>query len=838
MKAMSRVARTLWPMIAVFSIAVAAAAAWLVRDFGTQAANKASEQSERLARGAEAALNRNLLDIDLMLAGLQQVQGLFGDDGRALDRDHAAAILKTMLGQRLALRDLALLDAAGRVQAAADEATVRRGAGLPEGFLDAVLAQPAPQLAFSVPATDFGSGEKVIFLARPIASPQGARFVAVAAMAVSTLSAIMAPPVEIDGLTIALRTRSGVLLASVPANDSQLGRQLAAVPRAQTADSRAHLVPDLLTGAPAFAAQRPTVYTSLWVSAGIAQAAALAEAWPERTTAIALAGLFIGIAVGFGALARTHVARLMRASADALHSRHVLEQALASMDEGFLLCDADDRIVACNERYHALLPHTRGLLHPGMAFADLAHAVAPLVLPEGDEAQRQAWIDERMAWHRTAERQYEECIPGRPALTIVERHTADGGTVSIYRDVTCERAAAAELESARRAAEAANEAKSRFLATMSHEIRTPLNGVLGLNALLLDTPLDARQRRFAETMRSSGEALLRIINDVLDISRLEAGRVQLEFAAFDPAALVDEVAALLAERAAAKGLALAAPPPTAAPAQLWGDAGRVRQVLFNLVGNAIKFTRHGWVSVDSTQRERADGRIEWTLRVRDSGIGIAPDALPVIFERFTQADNSIARHFGGSGLGLAISRELVELMGGRIEVESRPGAGSEFRVTLALARAPQQQAQPGAPPDTAERAAGDAGATLRVLVAEDDGVNQLLMSALLARMGHLCDVVADGREAVRQVQQARYDLVLMDIQMPGMDGVTATRAIRGLAGPAARVPIVAVSANAMPGQRADYLAAGMSDYVAKPVDLGQLAAAIARALRTPSAAMH
>src|SRR5574340_1159851 len=279
--------------------------------------------------------------------------------------------------------------------------------------------------------------------------------------------------------------------------------------------------------------------------------------------------------------------------------------------------------------------------------------------------------------------------------------------------------------------------------------------------------------------------------------------------------------------------------PRASPcAKLLGDAGRIRQVLINLVGNAIKFTDHGWVSVHHAQRARPDGSIEWTLRVRDSGIGIAPGALPLLFDRFTQADSSIARQFGGSGLGLAISRELVELMGGRIDVDSRAGAGSEFRVTLPLARAPQPAPAGSSAGGADHRGGSSPGAALRVLVVEDNSVNQLLMASMLTRMGHSCDVVADGREAVRQVQQVRYDLVLMDIQMPGMDGVAATRAIRGLAGPAARVPIIAVSANVMAEQRAGYLSAGMNDHVAKPTDQTDLAAAIARALRTAPTAVQ
>ncbi|HMR70796.1 MAG TPA: ATP-binding protein, partial [Rubrivivax sp.] len=405
---------------------------------------------------------------------------------------------------------------------------------------------------------------------------------------------------------------------------------------------------------------------------------------------------------------------------------------------------------------------------------------------------------------------------------------------------------------ARVAAEAANEAKTRFLATMSHEIRTPLNGVLGMNSLLLTTDLDERQRTYAQTIHRSGEALLAIINDILDISRLEAGRVTLEPAPFDPRALVDEVATLLRPRAADKGVTMTAAHDASVPSRLRGDAGRIRQILVNLAGNAVKFTEHGRIEIASASRARDDGRVEWRLTVRDTGIGIPPEALPTLFDRFTQADSGIARHFGGSGLGLAISRELAELMGGAIEVDSRAGEGSSFRVSLPLELAGGDAAMLDAdgPPATPAVAmahatadpAGDASAPmapgthprlLRILVAEDNPVNQMLLVAMLEQLGHAAEVVANGREALQRVQAQRFDLVLMDIQMPELDGVATARAIRRLDGAAGRVPVVAVSANVLAEQRAGYRDAGMDDLVTKPIDIDRLADAIRGAVGRP-----
>jgi len=818
--------RFVWLVVGLFSLSVAGVAALLVTQFQRESVNGAQRQVEGLARGVETTLNRNMLTFDLTLAGLARMPGLFVDGSLDVNAPKAPAILRAQISQSLLLSDLMLLDSRGRVVAAADEGTMRLGAALPAGFLAEVLSQPAPHLAVSAPESNFNTGEKVLYFARPLGPVGETRLAAVAVVPVSALTTIMAPTLAIDGLSLALESADGVLLASVPDNDTLLGRRKPMPVEALRPNGAAALIPGRLNDAPAYTLARPTVYASLQAVAGIDEQAVWAQSREQRTTTVVIATVFIGLAIAFGAVAQTYLAKLAAANAETVGAKAVLEEALASMDEGFLLWDADGRVVSWNERYLTLFPHMRGTVARGVGLVEMSRAGALGILPDADETQRLAWIEERQARHRAADADFEQRLPDGRVVSTTERRTATGGIVSVYRDVTRARAAADELQRARLSAEAANEAKTRFLANMSHEIRTPLNGVLGMNGLLLNTPLDPRQRMYAETARNSGEALLDIINDILDMSKLEAGRMDIELAPFSPAKLIDEVVALLGPRAADKGISLTVEPDASSPALLEGDAGRLRQVLFNLIGNAIKFTDRGGVVVQAQHRPLGESRVEWTLRVSDTGIGIAREAIPGLFQRFTQADSSTSRRFGGSGLGLAISRELVELMGGRIEVDSRLDEGSELRVVLPLNRA-------SALPPPADSVVQDVPACrggLRILVAEDNRVNQLVLAAMLTQMGHYSDLVADGREALNQVQKAHYDLVLMDIQMPEMDGVSATREIRKLPGAAGCVPIISVSANVFADQLATYRAAGMNDHVAKPIDLARLAAAISAAV--------
>jgi len=668
------------------------------------------------------------------------------------------------------------------------------------------------------------------------------------------------------------------------------------------------------------------------------------------------------IAAGINALAGSLEAAQqaeMEAAANALKQREgLLMAAIEAIDEAFVIYDENDCLVFCNDRYRDLLAISADVAIPGARFEEIIRtSVARGEYPDAT-GHEDEWIATMVRLHQSGSDAMELRTAAGRWLRIVDRRTPSGHIVGFRVDVT-------DLHRARDTAEAANQAKSMFVANMSHEIRTPMNGILGMTDLLLTTQLDAEQLDFAQTVKQSAESLLGIINDILDFSKIDAGKLEIEIIDFDLRMLVNQVSALLALRAEENGVEFIAAVDPSVPSRLRGDPGRLRQVLLNLLGNAIKFTAKGEISI--SVGVLADGDpVQLRFEITDTGIGIPGDKLQKLFVPFSQADASTTRHFGGTGLGLSISKRLVELMGGEIGVESTPGSGSTFHFVLPLAlqdalavadsppgdlankrilvvddhptnlrlierllagwhctaltardgqaalgllatelaagRVPDaavvDMKMPGMDGETlvrrikgdkafaampvmlltsigtrgdAERmhAAGfaayltkpvrgdllerglrslfghpaDQPAALvtryrlaeierygRILLVEDNATNQKLASTVLSRFGHAVTVAGNGVEAIDALANADFDLVLMDCRMPVMDGFEATRRIRsGEAGIRdSRIPIIAMTADAMEGDRERVLQAGMDDYLAKPIDTAKMEAVINR----------
>jgi PAS domain S-box-containing protein len=482
------------------------------------------------------------------------------------------------------------------------------------------------------------------------------------------------------------------------------------------------------------------------------------------------------------------------------------EKAIDSTNEGYWVIDADGNFVEVNPGYCRMMGYSHAQIMK-MCIADF-EAVATM-------AQIRAQIHRIIQkGHERFETRHRHRDGHWIELEITVTGVDNRYLVAFLRDIGVRKAADAALREATQQAEQANRAKSDFLANMSHEIRTPMNGVLGLTEVVLDSPLDPQQREHLEMVKGSAVSLLVILNDILDLSKIEAGKLGIEQVRYSPAVVIREVTQAVRARAKSKGLALQCDLDPSLPDKVMGDPVRLRQILLNLCDNAIKFTKAGSVRVQASAQSTDSGDVELMVRVRDTGIGIPAEKRELIFEAFSQADTSTTRKYGGTGLGLTICASLAALMGGRIWLENDVGQGSCFCFTVQVLNAPTE---PVAVPEP-EHESDSTVHRLSILLAEDNPLNQRLAILLLERWGHEVVLAQDGIEAVTLFGQRPFDLVLMDMQMPEMDGLEATRAIREAEAGGRRTPIIAMTANAMNDDRELCLAAGMDAFLSKPFE--------------------
>ncbi|MCS6855712.1 MAG: PAS-domain containing protein, partial [Elioraea sp.] len=791
----------------------------------------AAEKGQLAAVVLEDHLRRHLVPLDEAAARLARQSG-----GRA-DAIGTAALLAVAEGATPALRALAVVDGDGRILASTLGPVGGRVAVDLAEISRSVLAFDPGRAVVGRPVPDPLTGEVSLPLARRITRPGGAfGGLVVAYLDPDALFRRLPAAVAAEGTTAVLIRSDGWLLAASGPGLGPVGSPLVQEGLYDTLRARAEGVIALGEGAAhgrTLVAFRHLAELPLIAAVAIAQRTLLLGLSPAAATGGAIAALVaLGLLILLAGLRAE--ARRMRAREAALAAEgralaeksealarekrladdktELLETTLAALADGVIVVDGNLRLVTWNNRVPDLLGLPPQLLRAGTRYEEMLRALARAgeFGPADTETEVRRRLDQaRAGTHTTEERK-------RPNGRVIETRTAPlpaGGFVAILRDVTDRHEAEEQLRRGRAMAEAASAAKSNFVAIVSHEIRTPMNAVIGTLGLLADTQLDAEQKRYVETARDSAEHLLDIINDILDLSKIEAGRIALEPTDFALAPLVSAVVDLFRPACLAAGIALEVEIGPGVPPHVRSDPGRIRQILLNLLSNAVKHTQSGDIRVEIGLAAPPRRGEPWQVRfaVADRGPGVPPERKAELFEPFAEMEPAGQRRPGGTGLGLAICRRLVELLGGSIGIVDRAGGGAIFWFVLPLAEAasaPDQPAEPS-PLPRARRA--------RVLIAEDSPANQLVAATWLRKDGHHVDVVGNGREAVDAVASRPYDIVFMDLMMPEMDGLAATREIRRLPPPAGTVPIIALTANVMAGDRERFVAAGMNGVLAKPV---------------------
>ncbi|WP_160000601.1 ATP-binding protein [Roseomonas sp. 18066] len=781
----------------------------------------------RIARAVEASLNRNFVQVDAMLAGLPAILAPLSAAGK-LDANALNRVLRELNNQNFTFRDVLLVGANG--MPVATGLAVSRRRPLPFA-VNSAFFESAPRpgaVLIGGPFRNPATGEWSLFMARQVTIPDFGPLLAVAELPVPVIGSLLAVGGEGAGLRITLERDDGTLLASLPHDETRIGTRLApptSMRLAENAGNAAIQTESRFDNDRVITAARPLLYPALSLSASMKLSSALADWEKERARALAISIAFAALVAALAAALLLAMRQREKVEAERARWRAMLENALDSMSDGFVMWDANDRLVACNARYKDFYRVSAAVIEPGRHFDEIMReGFYRGQYPQAGE-DLDAFLQDMRRWHRGDNPPMERLLPDGRWVLITERATPGGGTVGIRTDITELKRAMDELASARDAAAAAADAKTQFLARMSHELRTPLNGVMGFAQVLLNDPrLAPDQREQLRTLNEAARHLLELVNGLLDLSKIAAGRLELVTAPTALAPLLERSAALLMPEVQRKSLRLVLDVAPECPAAVEADAMRLRQLLLNLLSNAVKFTPAGGrVTLRAQPLIPAPGL---RLEVEDTGPGVPAEQRHLLFRDFVQlaTPGAPAQEFGiGTGLGLSIAAQLAELMGGRIGCDSEPGRGATFWVELPLpaARLPPPepglgQALPG--PAAIADASRALAVPLQILVVDDVPANRLVARAMLTSAGHHVTCVEDGAVALAAVQQGSFDLVLMDLQMPVMDGLEATRRIRALPAPRNRVPVLAVTASAMPEQVEACRAAGMDGHLAKPID--------------------
>lgn len=781
----------------------------------------ALDSLNKIGRSTEAAINRSFVQVDAMLAGLPAVLAPFQRDGR-LELSQVNRVLRELNNQNFTYRDILVIGQDGLPVATALPVSRRRRLALPSASSFAEVAARGGSVLIGGPVLNANTGEWTLFFARNIVLPTLGPVMAVAEVPVPVVQSILSSAGESLGLRVTLERDDGTLLASVPHDETRIGQKLvppaAALPRTSTSEpAKSRFESEWV-----FAAVRPTLYPALTVAVTLEVDTALKGWYADRSRAFLVSGaLGLMILLVAGAL-MVGLRQRERVEDERATARRTLENALESMSDGFVMFDPDDRLIACNSRYKDFYKISAPFIIPGALFDDIMREGALRGQYPQAQGDIETFVSESKAFHRGNHPPMERLLPDGRWVLITERRTPDGGVVGIRTDITPLKRAMQDLATARDTARAAGEAKSQFLARMSHELRTPLNGILGFSELLLeDSRIADDQRDKLRTLYNAGKHLLELVNGLLDLSKIESGRMELAARAFPLQEVIQSSAALVAPDVMRKKLEFTLNLDPRLPKSVLGDPTRLRQVILNLLSNAVKFTPSGG-SIYFLARQKGPERLR--IEVRDTGPGISPENQRLIFEDFVQIASMTQSEALGTGLGLAITSRLVKQMGGEIGCQSNSGAGSTFWLEIPLVMAEQPETASEVPRQDLSLKAADR--RLGILVVDDVKANRDVAGALLASLGHDISFAGGGAEALEKLPKEAFDLVLMDLQMPHMDGFATARAIRAMPAPLGQIPIFALTASVMPEQIAAAQEAGMNGHIGKPLSREALATAL------------